>query len=337
VRIIIAGAGALGSVLGGYLAEAGASVTLLARKAHAEAIEANGLLIEGIRGTRRIQNVRAVSAPEALEAADLLLLAVKSYDTDATLAGIGHLHGKIGGALSVQNGGGKDEALAKAFGPPAVIGATCIVGGAVTAPGRVVHTFDGATWIGEPDGHPSDRVEALAALFCKAELPIEVRADIQSATWCKLNQMVPAAALSCLTRLPLHRIYLDPGLATLFVELSREMAPIAARLNIPLGDFQGFPVHTLCTQPFEAAVESVRARGRLMQERGMTQVKISTLQDLERGRRTEADQTIGYTVRLAARFGIAVPKLEALAQVIRGIELTQLAAGTVSSTFTSAQ
>ena len=332
MQVIVAGAGALGSVLGGYLAEAGASVTLLARKPHAEAIQAHGLVIDGIRGQHHVRNVRAVANPEALGHADLLILAVKSYDTGETLAGLRHLQGKIGGALSIQNGGGKDEALAEAFGSEAVIGATCIVGGAMTAPGRVAHTFDGATWIGELDGRSSSRVESIATLFRSAELPIEVRADIASATWCKLNQMVPAAALSCVTWFPLHQIYLDRGLATLFVELSREMAPIAERQQIPLGDFQGFPVKTLCSQPFEAAVESVQARGRAMRDRGMTQVKISTLQDLERGKRTEADHTVGYVVRLAARFGIAVPKLDALYRVIQGLEAAPAAAGTAAST-----
>ena len=57
----------------------------------------------------------------------------------------------------------------------------------------------------------------------------------------------------------------------------------------------------------------------------MTQVKISTLQDLERGKRTEADQTIGYVVRLAATHGVPVPKLELLCRVIQGIEASRRA------------
>ncbi len=320
MKVIIAGAGALGSVLGGYLAEAGAEATLLARPAHAQAIQADGLLVEGLRGSRRVRGIRAVANAAELSAADVFILAAKSYDTAAILGECRHLRGKVGGALSVQNGGGKDGALADVFGKDAVIGATCIVGGALTGPGRAVHTFDGATWIGELDGTSSARVERIAELFTAAALPVEVRSDIQSATWCKLNQMVPAAALSCLTRSPLHRIYLDRALAALFVDISREMAPIAECLGIPLADYQGFPVKTLCTQPFEAAVDSIQARGKAMEQRGMTNVKISTLQDLERGRRTEADHTIGYTVRLAATYGIPVAKLGTLFDVIEGVE-----------------
>jgi 2-dehydropantoate 2-reductase len=327
VKTVIAGAGALGSVIGGYAAQAGGDVTLIARKAHVEAVRARGLEIEGVRGRHVIRDVRAVVDPREAGEADLLILCVKSQDTAEALASLTHLRGKIGAAISVQNGGRKDEELAEAFGQEAVVGAITLIGASMPGPGRVLHTGNGGTWIGELDGRPSPRVEAIADLFRKAGLPVEVHSNIRSATWCKLNQMVPAAALSCVTRLSLHQIYLNRGLATLFVELSREVAQIAERRRIPLEDFRGFAVKTVCSLPLEAAVESVIARGRAMVEQGMTQVKISTLQDLERGRRTEADQVIGYVVRLAAELGLAVPKVEILYRIIQGIESAQQASG----------
>lgn len=323
MHTVIVGAGALGSILGGYLAEAGEEVTLVGRKPHVDAIRARGLIIEGMRGRHLVRNIRATADAREVTAADNLFLAVKSYDTAEALASLAHLRGKVGAALSVQNGGGKDEALAEAFGRDAVVGATSIVGGAMPAPGHVIHTNEGGTWLGELDGRRTPRVEAIAGAFRKAKLPVEVRDDIRSAIWCKLNQMIPAATLACVTRLHVHEMYQDPSLAALFVELSREVAGVASRLGIPLVDCQGFPVKTLCSQPVDAAVESVIARGKGMQERGMTQVKISTLQDLERGKRTEAEHVIGYVVNLAAAHGVAVPKLALLYQVIRGVEAAQ--------------
>lgn len=325
MKTVIVGAGALGSVLGGYFAQVGADVTLLARKLHAEAIRKQGLRIGGMREEQVVRNLRAVSDPAEVASADLLILGVKSYDTQDTLASLGHLRGKVGAAISIQNGGRKDEELGDAYGRDVVVGATTIVGASMPEPGRVIHTNEGGTWIGEFDGRRSARVEAIVDLFRKAGLPIEVREDIQSAIWCKLNQMVPAAALSCVTRLHIHEIYQDRTLATLFVELSHEVARVAERLGIPLVDCQGFPVKTLCSQPVDAAVESVMARGRIMQERGMTGVKISTLQDLERGRKTEADHVIGHVVRLADAHGVAIPKLQLLFRVIQGAEAAQLA------------
>jgi 2-dehydropantoate 2-reductase len=325
VKTVITGAGALGSVLGGYFAQAGTDVTLIARQPHVEAIRARGLAIDGRRGPQIVRNLRAVVDPAEVQSADLLIMCVKSQDNQQALASLRHLRGKIGAAISVQNGGRKDEDLAEAFGWNTVVGATTIVGASMPEPGHVLHTNDGGTWIGEFDGKPSARVEAIADLFRKADLPIEVRHDIRTAIWCKLNQMVPAAALSCVTHLCIHQLYLDRGLATLFVELSREVAQIAQRLGIPLADLRGFAVKTVCDSPFEEAVESVVARGQAMVEQGMTQVKISTLQDLERGKPTEADQVIGHVVRLAAQHGVAVPKLDLLYRVIQGTEVSQRA------------
>jgi 2-dehydropantoate 2-reductase len=326
VKTVIAGAGALGSVIGGYAAQAGGDVTLIGRTAHVEAIRARGLEIDGVRGRHVIRDLRAIADPREAESADLLILAVKSQDTGEALASLAHLRGRIGAAMSVQNGGRKDEELAEAFGREPVVGAMTLIGGSMPGPGRVLHTGNGGTWIGEMDGRPTARVEAIAELFRKAGLPVEVHPNIRSATWCKLNQMVPASALSCATRLYLHQIYLDRGLARLFVELSREVAQIAERRRIPLEDFRGFAVKAVCSLPFEQAVESVVARGRALLEQGVTQVKISTLQDLERGKRTEADQVIGHVVRLAAELGLRVPKLELLYRLIQGIERAQQAA-----------
>ena len=331
VKTVIVGAGALGSVLGGYFAQVGAEVTLLARKAHVEAIRERGLHIEGMRGAHVVRNLRAVEDPAEVTSAELLILGVKSYDTQETLASLEHLRGTLQAAISVQNGGRKEEELAEAFGRDVVVGAATLVGATMPEPGRVIHTNDGWTWIGELDGRTTARVERIAELFRRANLRIEVRSDIRTAIWCKLNQMVPAAALSCVTRLFIHQLYRDHALATAFVELSREVAQVAECLRIPLEDFRGFEVKTVCTGSVERAVESILRRGEIMQERGMTGVKISTLQDLERGRRTEADQTIGYVIRLAEEQGVTVPKLRLLHHIIRGVETAQREASAPAS------
>ena len=323
MQTVIAGAGGLGSVVGGYLAQAGADVTLLGRQAHITAIRERGLRIEGLRGPTLVRALRAVSDPSEVRAADLLILCVKSYDTAEALASLAHLRDRIGVAISFQNGGRKEEELAEAFGREAVVGAATLVGAAMPEPGLVRHTNDGSTWIGELDGRPVPRVEAIEALFRAANLSIEVRPDIRTAIWCKMAQMVAAASMACATRLFLHQILLDRGLAALFVELIREVAGVAGRLGIPLADFRGFAVKTLTTLPFKDAVDSIVTVGRTMRDRGLTQVKISMLQDLERGKRTEADQTLGHVVRLAADLGVPLPKVELLYRIIRGTEAAQ--------------
>jgi 2-dehydropantoate 2-reductase len=326
MRVVILGAGALGSVIGAALREGGADVTLIGRTPHVEAVRTRGLTVEGLSGRRTVGGLQAEDDASAVRSGDVLVLATKSYDTRAALAAAAHLRGHIGAVLSLQNGGGKDEELIEAFGRGAVVGAVSLVGGEMAAPGVVRHTNNGGNWLGELDGGGSARVAAIATCLEAGGLPVQAVADIRSTTWCKLNQMVPAALLSCLTRLPMHALYMEDGLARLFVSVSREVAAIAPHVGVALEDYPGFAVKTVCTAPFEAAVESVKTRGRGMLEKRMTGVKVSTLQDLERGKRTEAEHIIGYTSRLAARHRVAAPILDLLYGVLRGMEAARAAA-----------
>jgi len=95
MRVIILGAGGLGSVFGARLAEQGADVTLVARPAHVDAINQNGLKISGVKGDSITTNITAISsAEEAVGEFDYLILGVKSKDTAATLAGANRLAGR---------------------------------------------------------------------------------------------------------------------------------------------------------------------------------------------------------------------------------------------------
>src|SRR5690349_23257068 len=113
-RIVVAGAGALGSVYGGLLAAASFDVVLLARGAHAHALRRRPLTVE--LPTRTV-NIRVRVEPEA--EADVLLLTSKTFDTDAVLQGV---HGTPRLAVSFQNGLEKNEPLRQRFGPKAVVG-----------------------------------------------------------------------------------------------------------------------------------------------------------------------------------------------------------------------
>src|SRR5688572_463953 len=104
-RICILGAGGLGSLVGGWLADSGVPVTLVGRPAHVAAIRARGLAIRGIRGDHTVrQPLEAVSAPaDARGEFDYLILAVKAKDTEAALAEAAPLLARARAALSLQN------------------------------------------------------------------------------------------------------------------------------------------------------------------------------------------------------------------------------------------
>jgi len=319
VRTVIVGAGGLGSVVGGYLAKAGYPVTLVGRAAHVETIREHGLEILALNGRHLVKEVQATDDARTVTAADLLILCVKTYDNEAALKGAAHLSGRVRCALSLQNGVLKDKALGGVFGPESVIGATTMIGATLAGAGRVRYTAPGITYIGEFDGRESERVRTVAEMFRKANLRIQVAPDIRSAIWCKLNHILPSASLSVLTRLEFHRILKDRTLATLFVELTRECAKLAKAQGITLDDFPGFEVKRLCEAPLLVAVASVQEDGRKMEEAGMTNVKISMLQDVERKKRTEVEEIIGYVAREAARLQTPVPRIDLVYRLVKGV------------------
>jgi 2-dehydropantoate 2-reductase len=319
VRTIIVGAGGLGSVVGGYLAKAGYPVTLVGRTSHVGAIREHGLEILALDGRHLVKEVQATDDARTVAAADLLILCVKTYDSNVALKGAAHLSGRIRCALSLQNGVLKDKALGGVFGPESVIGATTMIGAALVGPGKVRYTAPAVTYVGEFDGRESERVRTVAEMFRKANLRVQVAPDIRSAIWCKLNHILPSAALSVLTRLEFHRILKDRTLATLFVELTRECAQVAKAQGIPLNDFPDFEVKAVCEAPIDEAVGFVQEQGRKMERAGITNVKISMLQDVERGKRTEVEEIIGYVVREAARLEIPVPKIDLAYRLVKGI------------------
>jgi 2-dehydropantoate 2-reductase len=319
MRTVILGAGGLGGVLGGMLAAAGADVTLMARPAQARALRRHGLTLVGAAERRGIR-VPVTADAAAVRAADLFILAVKTYDTAAALAAVSHLRGQVRTALSFQNGLLKDEALARAFSPDVVLGAVTMVGGIRERPTRFRYTLPGVTYVGELDGGTSGRSDAVADLLRKGGFTVEATPHVRAATWAKLNQMVPAATLSCLTRLAYYRLCTGERLARLFVTLSRECAAVGEALGYPLMDFPGFEVRTLAALPFDDAVAYLRARGRRLEAQGLTHIRISTLQDLDRGRRTELPEVVGPVLAAAARENVPVPTLASLAEVLLGLE-----------------
>lgn len=120
-----------------------------------------------------------------------------------------------------------------------------------------------------------------------------------------------------------YRICRAERLARLFVTISRECAAVGEALGYALMDIPGFGVRMLAALPFEEAVALVRERGRRLEAQGLTHIRILTLQDVGRGRRTELPDVVGPVLAAAARHGVAVPTLAALAQVLLGLEGSQ--------------
>src|SRR5687767_4000019 len=181
MRTVVLGAGALGSILAAHLAHAGKDVVLLARGERARLIKEQGLTIRGL--TELTTPVEVVEDPHTLRAADLLVVTVKTYDTEAALAVVAHLD--VVSALSVQNGLLKDEQLTAVFGAARTLGASADFSGEVNADGSVSFTRNEGFYIGELTGGLSSRVEAIVGEIGTTSIKAIASERIQSVEWSK--------------------------------------------------------------------------------------------------------------------------------------------------------
>lgn len=149
MRIVVLGAGGVGSVIGGYLARRGIDVVMIARPGHTAAVQQNGLQLSGIENFRA--TVPTLADATQIHTADTVILTVKTKDMDRALAGIAHM--QVGGLASLQNGLVKNEQIARVFGADRVIGATTMIGASLLRDGEVEYTLDGVTFFGELPMH----------------------------------------------------------------------------------------------------------------------------------------------------------------------------------------
>jgi len=156
------GAGGLGGYFGARLAAAGQDVAFVARGAHLAAIRADGLRIESARGDLHLRDVTATDDPATLAPADVVIIAVKLWATEAAAEAVRPLLRPGTAVVSFQNGVGKDAVLTRILGRGAVIGGVGQIGVVIASPGVIRHTGTMAKLIfGEFDGTRSARVTAL--------------------------------------------------------------------------------------------------------------------------------------------------------------------------------
>jgi 2-dehydropantoate 2-reductase len=322
-RVLVVGAGSLGSVYGGLLARGGADVQLLAREPHARAIQAAGALTVESRGERFEVPLRAEWRPERIEPAETVIVLTKTPDTEAALAGLDHVRDHVRLAVSFQNGIEKDDVLARWCGAETVVGGVSMVGGTLLEPGVVAHTSDAATIVGELGGGSSERVERFARQLEAGGLRTVVSPNVRAVEWAKLVHAAPTMAVPALVRLPLHACLVSEPLARVYVTLVREGVAIARAAGVEVDDEPvGYPLREIAAAPDEEAVAIVQERGRRLERAGMTAIIVSMLQSVERGRRTEVDAVHGYLAREAARLGVDAPGTQLAYRLLKGLDET---------------
>jgi len=316
MNFAIIGAGALGSIYAAYLARGGHRVSLIARGARAAALAKHGIAVTGQESFSVHCDV--VTQPETLRETDVLIVAIKTYDTREALAPLRRLKAKT--VFSVQNGVLKNEQLSDFFGKQATLGAISMIGGDVLPaqdglPGAVRYNMAGPTVIGEPAGGASSRVTELVDTMLRAGLNAQSSDDISSVEWSKFVGWSGFSTLAVLTRLPTSRFMADADTALIAARVMRETANVAIRHGVALQD-SGFSSAAFVNGSEEDAVKAVQAHGERMRA-SAPDFRQSILQDADRNRRLEVNETLDYTLALAAEYGVATPTLDLCCRVLR--------------------
>src|SRR5689334_2235268 len=252
MKICVFGAGTVGGYPAGYLARGGADVSVVARGAHLAAIRARGLTVEPPDSSTLLR-VRASALPADLGAQDAVIVTVKAPALPDVAASIAPLLHADTAVAFVMNGipwwyfhdhGGRFEgrrlphldpgdALWRAVGPQRAIGGVFWPACSVPSPG-VVRLLTGAgrgTVFGEPDGSTTSRLEALAAAFHAADLPVTLVPNIRELIWQKLAFNLSAGPMCVLTQTPVRATHEEQAL----IECSRRMLAEAQAIALAMG------------------------------------------------------------------------------------------------------
>lgn len=303
MRVGIVGAGALGSVFGGLLYEAGTDVVLIRRnREHVNLVREQGLRLDGVSGDRTIRPKIVVDPAEA-GTVDLALVLVKAYDTSGAVSVVERILAPNGVVLTLQNGVGNFEVLDKAFPGKALLGTTTN-GALALEPGRVRHTGVGQTLLGEADGSSSERALQVASVLEKMKAgPVQVVNNAVGCVWSKL--IINAAINAPATLLRVRNGELpatEPGKALIHEVVEECLKVVQARGITLIFDDPETHVVAVC----RATAPNIN----------------SMLQDIRAGRRTEIDFINAALEREGERLGIPTPVNRTLAQLIQSLEQT---------------
>ena len=301
--IAVVGAGAVGSYFGGLLARTGAAVTLIGRAAHVEAIRRDGLQFESDGRSERVE-VQATTDIAAVRGARLVLLCVKSFDTDEA-AKLMKLHlAPDAVVLSLQNGVDNPERIRRHVANP-VIPILIYIGASSPGPGHVRHT--GGSKLVTGAMNPADRaaLDGIAALFTRAGLSVTISDDIEAELWVKLVLNCAYNAVSALSGSNYGRMVATPEVRRIMQDVVDEIRAVAQAKGVRLPD-------NVAEINFALADT-------------MPQQRSSTAQDIEKGRRTEIDHLNGYVVRTGEALGVATPVNRTLSALMKALEQTRLA------------
>ena len=320
VKIGVVGCGAVGSFYGAKLARAGQEVHFLLRSDF-DTVRRKGVFVRSPQGDFRVQP-RCARDPKEIGPCELVLIGLKTTANESFARLLPPLVGQGTALLTLQNGLGNEEQLARVFSAEQILGCLCFVCLNRLEPGVIHHMDHGQVVIGEFQGWPEPRTHDIATLFKNAGVPCSVTDNLGRAHWEKLTWNIPfnglgvagAAGLApllgpdssagipsplgpCLTT---DKLLGDPAWATLVRELIFEVIHAGRGLGFNLSE-------TLADKQIERTLT-------------MGAYKASTLIDFDRGQALELESLFLEPLRQAREVGVPMPRLEALCRVLQKLD-----------------
>ena len=299
-RVCVIGAGVIGSLFAGHLAQVADVSVLTRRRDHADALNEDGLRISGRSDLH--SRVTAAVDPDELPPFEVGIVATKANGLEAAAASLG---GRFSEATIVTtlNGLGAEEVV-RAHGDWPIVSGVTFMSGTKHTDTHVEYVLDTETWLGPYEETPFERVEEIAELIERAGLKVEALPDLRPAQWSKLIFNATVNSVAALTGLRHDHHFADEAeptdLGHLVHDLVDEGVAVAAAAGIGLHD-----------DPWEMNV--------LATQRGSAHYP-SMLEDVEAHRETEIDLITGSLVREAERHGVPVPLHTALYRLVKAKE-----------------
>ena len=321
MKICIYGAGAVGGLIAGRLAQAAHEVSVVARGAHLTAIREKGLRL-AFEGKEFSVKLKAESEPTNLGPQDCVIVAVKGQSLPEVAAGIAPLLGPGTSIVTAMNGvpwwfferlpfahqrpggGGKlrlesldpGGKLSRAMPIERIVGCVVHLAASTPEPGLIRHNMGKRLILGEPGGRNTARTQAMVAALQGAGFEAEASGFIEKDFWVKLLGNISFNPVSALTLATANRMIADEQIKAYMVAIMRECLAIGRAVGV---DADIDP---------EARMDMARRLGAF---------KTSMLQDMEAGKRLEIDGLLIGTLEIARKAGVAAPFTESLAGLAR--------------------
>jgi 2-dehydropantoate 2-reductase len=291
-------AGAVGGYFGGRLAAAGHDVAFIARGAHRDAIRRDGLKIESALGDLHLKDVNVTDDPTQIGPVDVVLFAVKLWDTETAGEQTCPLLGPESRVITLQNGVDSVERLAPILGEEATIAGTTYVVTTIAKPGVIHHTGTTARiHCGRLDRRPDARLACYVEQMKAANVDITVTKNMLLDIWKKFVLLSGTSGMTASTRKSLGLIREDADMRALLFKLMHETTAVGRAAGVDL--------------PEDFAMELDRSIAAFPPT-----MKASMANDLEAGRPLELDWLAGKVVALGRKYGVPTPAQEAVYAIL---------------------